>query len=194
MQGSERNPVLNNSMKVLSVVLSGSILAVLALGICSWWMAVDCRAQDVPQSMNQPPPSSVFAARTRLGLNDSVPARVYRVRRLDAPAEAYHLIIFGPTGGTVGAATIHATTGALQNSARLPGTQEQLEVDANEAKSIAGLGDDASAELVWAPSRASRSPFLPLWEVRGANDTIRYVDQQRRIVPPTDLTETERPE
>jgi len=120
---------------------------------------------------------AIARARTEMGLDAAVPARAWRIRRLDRAADAYYLVVFGEPDAAVAVTTVGAASGEVRTSAHLPGVRPHLLIDAAQAVTLVGLGDSAQAELVWRPSRASRSPFYPLWEVRSATRRV-YVDQQ----------------
>lgn len=117
-------------------------------------------------------------ARAALGLDRSVPARARLVRRLDRPGADYFLVTLGTEEACVGVVTLDARTGETRSSASLPGVRPCLGVDEEKARAIAG--GLASAELVWKPSAASRSPLYPVWQVPTANGPV-YVDQQGRL-------------
>jgi hypothetical protein len=126
------------------------------------------------------PGEAIAEARRETGVGEAVPARAWRVRRLDHPGRAYYLVILGDerTPGTV--AAVDAATGAVSASAPIAARASPVAVDAADAAALAGGGQDTPAELVWGPSRATRSPLYPLWEVRTAAG-VRYVDQQRAV-------------
>lgn len=130
---------------------------------------------------------AIARARAAVGLGAAVTARAWRVRRLDRPGEAYFLVVFGDDKAAVGVAAVDAAKGEVGTSARLAGRGPHLTGDAAWAVRQAGLDPSARAELVWKPSRASRSPLYPLWEIDTARDRV-YVDQQgavwRRLDPP----------
>jgi hypothetical protein len=131
---------------------------------------------------------AIRKVRTKLGFEDSTPARAWTVRRLDRPSEAYHLVQLGDPNAAVAVATVDTHTGEVGVHARLPGVGPHITVDAQLAIEMAAKGEAAQAELVWMPCSASESPLYPLWEVRTPSG-VKYVDQQRRIhdklEPPT---------
>lgn len=125
---------------------------------------------------------AVARAREATGTGDSIPAEVYRVRRLDRKDEFYYLILFGKQPSTVAVATVNARTGDVENWARSPGIRPHFSIGSAEARRLAGMPETASVELVWKPCLGSRSPLYPLWEVR-ANGQTRHVDQQGNVKP-----------
>ena len=48
-----------------------------------------------------------------------------------------------------------------------------------DARARAGRAG-AAVRLVWRPSRASRSPLYPIWEVKAGSDLV-YVDMTGRV-------------
>jgi hypothetical protein len=120
---------------------------------------------------------AIARARTAMGLDAAVPARAWRIRRLDRTVDVYYLVVFGAPDAAVAVTTVGAARGEVRTSAHLPGVRPHLLIDAAQAVTLAGLGARAHAELVWRPSHVSRSPFYPLWEVRNATTRV-YVDQQ----------------
>jgi len=129
---------------------------------------------------------AIVRARAAMGLDATVPARAWRIRRLDRAADAYYLVVFGEPAAAVAVTTVGAAHGEVRTSAQLPGVRPHLLLDAAQAVTLAGLGAGAQAELVWRPSQASRSPFYPLWEVRSATRGV-YVDQQGVVWPALDM-------
>lgn len=101
----------------------------------------------------------------------------YVVTRIDRPGEAYHLLVFGPAATPIAVAATDGDGARVLSHAELSGVARHLSVDAERARTVAGVGPDAGAELVWRPCRASRSPLYPLWRVR-KNGSAVYVDQQ----------------
>jgi hypothetical protein len=127
-------------------------------------------------------PEAIERARVATGVGASIPARTWRVRRLDTPGDSYYLVVLGEEDAAVGVATIGLRKGDVQGSARLPGTGPHSILEANEAATLAAGTEGAQIEMVWKPCPASRSPYYPLWEVRTALKVV-YVDQQGRIWP-----------
>lgn len=118
-------------------------------------------------------------ARTALGLEPSILSEALRVDRLDAPGEAYYLVLFGRPEATTAVAAVDAASGQLLGSAQLSGRGPHLVVSRLEAAARASVSERFAARLVWQPSRQSRSPLYPLWEVR-ADAGSAYVDQAGR--------------
>lgn len=125
------------------------------------------------------PEEAIRRAKSTMGVVESTPARAWRVRRLDR-AEAYYLVELGPQNAAAGLATVDCNSGEIGVHATLPGTGPHITVDAAAAIELAAAGAAAEAECVWMPSKATRSPLYPVWEVRTAAAT-KYVDQQRRV-------------
>jgi hypothetical protein len=102
------------------------------------------------------------------------------VQRLDRPGSAYYLVVLSRDNRPQGVVTIDRATGRVGSSARLQEGGSPLKVDAPRARQLAGADEAAEAELVWAPSRASRSPLYPFWRVQ-AGPRWRYVNQQEQV-------------
>ncbi|HJQ34949.1 MAG TPA: hypothetical protein VJ866_22560 [Pyrinomonadaceae bacterium] len=120
---------------------------------------------------------AVAAARRELGLDGGAAGSALRVRRLDREGAAYYLVMFGDDHATVAVAALDADDGRLESAARLPGRTAHLSVGRERARELAGLGQTARAELVWAPCRATRSQLYPLWEVSDGGARV-FVDQR----------------
>jgi hypothetical protein len=119
---------------------------------------------------------AITRAGRAVGVAAGVPGRAWLVRRLDRPADAYYLVVFGEEDAAVGVATVSRSTGEVGSAARLSGRGPHLEIDAARARELAGAGEEARAELVWRPSTASKSPLYPVWEVELPAGSV-YVDQ-----------------
>jgi hypothetical protein len=126
------------------------------------------------------PQEATRRVRAALGLPASVSGRALRVERLDAPASPYYLILLASDGRERHVAVIDAGTGALDQYAELTGSSDHMSVNMDQAIAAAGLRGRPSARLVWRPSRASRSPLYPLWEISSEFER-RYVDQQGQV-------------
>jgi hypothetical protein len=126
--------------------------------------------------------NAIDSARAATGVDASVPARAWRVRRLDQPKDSYYLVVFGESRAAIALAAVGATRGEIQTWARLPGHGPHPTLEPNIAAERAGLAEGARAELVWEPCRASRSQLYPLWEISTAAKTV-YVDQQGSVWP-----------
>jgi hypothetical protein len=123
------------------------------------------------------PEEAVLRARARINLAATTPVQVWPVRRLDRPDDSYYLVVFGENQAALGVVAVGAARGEIQTWANLPGLKAHLALQEREAIERAGLGGGETAELVWTPCRATRSPLYPLWEVRTATRVV-YVDQQ----------------
>jgi hypothetical protein len=100
--------------------------------------------------------------------------RAWRVRRLDGQGEYFLVHVAGRV------ACLEAASGALLMSATAQ--RAPVAVTRDDAVTIAGGGDQASAELVWGVSAATLSMFDPLWLVTH-EDVAVFVDQRRRVWP-----------
>ena len=123
---------------------------------------------------------AIARARIDLSLDIMVAARAWRVRRLDRPADAYYLVVFGEDNAAVAVAAVGVARGEIRNSALLPGRGPHLVTDDSQAITRAGADDDVQVELVWQPCRASRSPLYPFWQIRTPAGTL-YVDQHGSV-------------
>lgn len=117
---------------------------------------------------------AVARARQLLGLPALQEGSAWRVRRLTAPG-AYFLVHVDDR-----LACVEASSGTLMASAASPHTPVGISREAALAR--AGLGADASAELVWKPCAATMSMFDPLWLVRHGHESI-FVDQRNKRWP-----------
>lgn len=124
---------------------------------------------------------AIESAKRSIGLGEIDSVNAYRVQRLDHPGQWYYLLAFGEPGATLALAVVNGTSGDLESWVRTDGARGHIHVDAAEAVRLAGLPPDTSAEMVWRPSRASRSPFYPLWAVRAADGGTKYIDQQGHV-------------
>jgi hypothetical protein len=122
------------------------------------------------------PEDAVVRARSWVGVTASVPARVWRVRRLDRPGDSYYLVEFGEERAVVAVAAVGTGQGEVLTWATLPGHGPHLVPEAQAVARVESK-EGAQAELVWQPCRATRSLLYPLWEVR-LPARIVYVDQQ----------------
>lgn len=120
------------------------------------------------------PAEAIRQARRLLGLPAADAGSAWHVRRLDGQ-DAYFLV---HAGGRV--ACVDAGTGAMLASAE--SAREPVAVVRERALSVAAIGDDASAELVWKPCSATMSMFDPLWVVARDGRSM-YVDQRGKLWP-----------
>lgn len=123
---------------------------------------------------------AVASVRAAVGAPNGVAGRAWLVRRLDRPGETYYLVVLGDEGSSVAVGTVNPVTGDVGSSASLPGRHPHLEVDAVQARALAGADETAEAELVWRPSPVSKSPLYPVWEVALPSGAA-YVDQARSV-------------
>jgi hypothetical protein len=76
----------------------------------------------------------------------------------------------------VAVATVDAGGGGVRESGRIANGRSPLEVSAERAMKLSGLRKVTGVDLVWQPSRATRSPLYPVWRVSG--QSVVYIDQQ----------------
>src|SRR5215471_5643210 len=69
---------------------------------------------------------AIARARTAMGLDAAVPARAWRIRRLDRAVDAYYLVVFGAPDAAVAVTTVGAASGEVKTSAHLPGVRPHL--------------------------------------------------------------------
>jgi hypothetical protein len=119
---------------------------------------------------------AIARARAQSGVDTSVQARAWFVRRLDRHGEAYYLVEFGEDCSVLAVAAVGAVQGEILTWARLPGNEPHLLSEEHAVKRVDVEGG-AQAELVWQPCRATCSLLYPLWEVQLPAKTV-YVDQQ----------------
>ena len=103
------------------------------------------------------------------------------VERLDA-GNSYFLVTLAEAGGAGLVAAVDAVTGEVISSARLERVERHRLPGKAEAIARAAYPDDAAARRVWAPSRATRSPFYPLWELTAESGRV-YVDMSGKVWP-----------
>ncbi len=127
---------------------------------------------------------AVAGARSALGLDATVPVWTWSIGRMQPGASAFVLVVFGQPERAVAIAAVDAVSGAVLESAHLPGRVPHALLSADEAVKRAGFGPGTEAQLVWDSSPASRSRFYPLWQLRNAGRTI-WVDSIRGQVWPT---------
>ena len=113
--------------------------------------------------------------------NDAVILATDLVERLDA-GNPYFLVTLAEAGGAGLVAAIDAVTGEVISSARLERVERHRLPGKAEAIARAAYPDDAAARRVWAPSRATRSPFYPLWELTAGSGRV-YVDMSGKVWP-----------
>lgn len=101
------------------------------------------------------------------------------VERLDGGAP-YFLVTLGKDDGAGVVVVVNALTGEALASASLERIDRHRLPDRDEAIRSAAFPGDAQARRVWLPSRATRSPFYPLWEL--TTDARRaYVDTNGKV-------------
>ena len=104
------------------------------------------------------------------------------VYRLDG-GKPYFLVIFGESGRAHAIAAIDSMNGAVMLSAKFEQPKVGLLLDKAKAIEMADCeGRVSAARLVWAPSRATLSPFYPVWELACDCGPI-YVDQNGKLWP-----------
>jgi hypothetical protein len=125
--------------------------------------------------------SAIAKAREALGLEANHPAHTWSVARINPDANSFLLVVFGTPQAAVGIATIDQSSGEILAKATLSGRQPHLLISAEEAKQRAGFDAHAEAILVWDPTKASHSPFYPLWQLHDSHRTV-WVDSVRGTI------------
>jgi hypothetical protein len=87
---------------------------------------------------------------------------------------------FGELGGQGAAVLVDAIDGSVMARAALERVERPWLIEKERAVEIADCKHAVEARLVWKPSRASRSPFYPIWEVSTASGRV-WVDQSGRV-------------
>jgi len=123
---------------------------------------------------------AINIARKELGYDESTPGTAWLVRRLDKPSFFYFLVELGESNSVIAVATLDSETGKLGNYAILPGTGKHLILEKQSAIELAVGPEQAEAELVWMPSRVSKSPLYPFWRVVTSKGE-KFVDQYGKI-------------
>jgi hypothetical protein len=100
------------------------------------------------------------------------------VERLDQ-GNPYFLIVFGDPGLSGAVVAVDALAGEITLSAKLERVERPWLLEKAKAIELAGCTQPLAARLVWAPSRATRSPFYPLWEVTCESKQV-YIDRDGR--------------
>jgi hypothetical protein len=108
-----------------------------------------------------------------------LPAAAHLVERLDGQ-HPYFLVHFGEPGGRGAAVMVDAMDGSVMARAAVERVEQPWLIKEERAVEIAGCAQLAEARLVWKPSRATRSPFYPLWEVSTASGRV-WVDQSGKM-------------
>jgi hypothetical protein len=118
--------------------------------------------------------SALEQARQLLSLPAGSPGEAWHVRRLDGAGDYFLVHVAGQL------ACLDTASGALLASAVAPRTP--ISVGRETAVALAGLGSEASVELVWTPCAATLSMFDPLWSVL-AGERVVFVDQRSNAWP-----------
>lgn len=108
-----------------------------------------------------------------------LPAAAYLVERLDGE-HPYFLVHLGEPGGPGAAVVVDAVDGSLMARAEVERLEQPWLIEEERAVRIAGSVKLGEVRLVWKPSRATRSPFYPLWEVSTESGRV-WVDQSGRM-------------
>jgi hypothetical protein len=101
------------------------------------------------------------------------------VERLDGRAPDV-LVTLATDTGAGAVVVVNALTGEAMSSASLDRIDRHRLPDRDEAIRSAAFPGDAQARRVWMPSRATRSPFYPLWELT-AGARRPYVDTNGKV-------------
>jgi hypothetical protein len=108
-----------------------------------------------------------------------LPVAAHLVERLDGQ-HPYFLVHFGEPGGAGAAIMVDAVDGSVMARAAVERVEQPWLIKKERAVEIAGCAQPGEARLVWTPSRATRSPFYPLWEISTASGRV-WVDQSERM-------------
>ena len=108
-----------------------------------------------------------------------LPATANLVERLDGQHD-YFLVQFGAPGGRGAAVIVDAVDGSVMARAAVERLEQPWLMGEERAIEISGCKRPAEVRLVWKPSRATRSPFYPLWEISTASGRV-WVDQSGRL-------------
>ena len=109
----------------------------------------------------------------------SLPGVAHLVERLDGQ-HPYFLVHFGEPGGRGAAVMVDAIDGSVMARAAVERIEQPWLIKEERAIEIANCAEPVEARLVWKPSRATRSPFYPLWEVSTGSEKV-WVDQSGRV-------------
>jgi hypothetical protein len=109
----------------------------------------------------------------------SAAAATHLVERLDKGAP-YFLVIFGKPDSPGTVVAVDALNGAILSSAQIERVKSPWLLEKAEAVKLAGGDQPLAARLAWAPSRASLSPFYPLWELTSESGRV-YVDHSGKL-------------
>jgi hypothetical protein len=93
--------------------------------------------------------------------------------------EAFLVHIDQP-GGRGAAVMVDALDGSVMARAAVERVEQPWLMKEERAVEISGYGQPVEARLVWKPSRVTRSPFYPLWEISTASERV-WVDQSGRL-------------
>jgi hypothetical protein len=123
---------------------------------------------------------AIASARRELGFGPEVDARAWFVTRIDeTPASDYILVVLGEEGAAVAAAAVTRDRTRVAVSVRLPGTGPYPHIDERRARELLALDEEATLEMVWRPSKVTRSPLHTLWMGCGPGG-VAYVDMLGR--------------
>jgi hypothetical protein len=108
-----------------------------------------------------------------------LPATAHLVQRLDGQ-HPYFLVHIGQPGGRGATVMVDALDGSVMARAAVERVEQPWLMKDERAVEISGYAQPVEARLVWKPSRATRSPFYPLWEISTASERV-WVDQSGRL-------------
>ncbi len=112
-------------------------------------------------------------------LVSGLPAAAHLVERLDGQ-HPYFLVHFGELGGRGVAVTVDAVDGSVMARAAVERLEQPWLINDERAIEIANCPQPVETRLVWRPSRATRSPFYPLWEISTESECV-WVDQSGKL-------------
>ena len=101
------------------------------------------------------------------------------VERLDH-GSPYFLVTFGDAGVGGAIVMVDAADGSITSSATLERVDRPWMPDEAKAAQIARCSAVARARLVWRPSRATLSPFYPVWELECESGRV-YVSRDGEV-------------
>ena len=125
------------------------------------------------------PTEAAARASAHASAGDAIVRTTDLVERLDGGAP-YFLVGLGKPDSTGVVSIVNALTGEVMSSASLQRIDRHRLLDRDEAIRSAAFPGDAQARRVLVPSRATRSPFYPLWELT-AGARRAYVDTNGKV-------------
>jgi hypothetical protein len=109
----------------------------------------------------------------------NTPMATHFVERLDT-GNPYFLVILGEPGSSGAIVTVDAVSGTIASSAQLERIKDPWLPDEARAAELAECKLSSKSRLVWRPSRASLSPFYPLWELTCESGLV-FIDYSGKV-------------